>query len=57
MSVHNLQTLERLGAAPDDARDKVERTFRLFAERLTTMGRAVPMMLAALSEWHGGGGR
>ena len=54
MSVRNLQTLERLGVAPDDARDKIERTFRLFAERMTTTGRAVPMMLTALSEWHAG---
>jgi uncharacterized protein YyaL (SSP411 family) len=57
MSVHNLQTLARLGAAPHDASDKIERTFRLFAERLTKMGRAVPMMLAALSSWHAGGVR
>jgi uncharacterized protein len=55
VSVHNLQTLARLGAAPDGARDKVERTLKLFAERLTTMGRAVPMMLTALSTWHAGG--
>jgi hypothetical protein len=57
VSVHNLQTLARLGAAPHDARDKIERTLKLFAERLTKMGRAVPMMLAALSEWHAGGVR
>jgi len=57
VSVQNLQTFERLGVGPEGARDKIERTFRLFAERLTKMGRAVPMMLAALSEWHGGGGR
>ncbi len=57
VSVQNLQTFERLGVAPEGARDKIERSFRLFAERLTQMGRAVPMMLAALSEWHGGGGR
>ncbi len=52
VSVHNLQTLARLGAAPDGARDKIERTLKLFASRLTTVGKAVPMMLAALSSWH-----
>ena len=57
VSVHNLQTLERLGSAPRDAHDKIERTLKLFAERLTTMGRAVPMMLAALSAWHAGEAR
>jgi hypothetical protein len=57
VSVHNLLTLERLGAAPDGARDKVEGTFRLSAPRLTATGRAVPMMLAALSNWHAGGAR
>jgi hypothetical protein len=54
ISVHNLQTLARLGVAPDGAPEKIERTLKLFAERLTRMGRAVPMMLAALSEWHAG---
>jgi uncharacterized protein len=52
VSVHNLQTLIRLGAATDDAEDKIERTLKLFSARITTMGRAVPMMLAALSSWH-----
>ena len=57
VSVRNLQTLARHGVAPDGARDRVERTLKLFATRLTTMGRAVPMMLAALSSWHSGEAR
>ncbi len=57
VSVHNLQAFVRLGAAPDDAPEKIARTLKLFSTRLTKMGRAVPMMLAALSEWHGGAGR
>ncbi len=57
VSVRNLQTLARLRAAPDDSRDKIERTLRLFASRLTKMGRAVPLMLTALSSWHAGEGR
>jgi uncharacterized protein len=57
VSVRNLQTLERLGAAPHHARVKIERTLKLFADRLTTMGRAVPMMLTALSSWHHGDAR
>jgi uncharacterized protein len=52
IAVHNLLTFERLGVAPDGARDEIERTLKLFAGRLTKMGRAVPMMLTALSEWH-----
>jgi uncharacterized protein len=48
VSVLNLLTLEHL--APDAARaSKIERTLRLFGERLERMGRAVPMMAAALS--------
>ncbi len=57
VSVCNLLTFVRLGVAPDAARDTIERTFRLFAERLTKTGRAVPMMLTALSSWHAGGAR
>jgi len=52
VAVHNLLAFERHGVSPDGARDKVERTFRLVGERLTRMGRAVPMMLTALSAWH-----
>jgi hypothetical protein len=55
--VYNLQSLARLGAAPHDAGERIERTLKLFAERLTTMGRAVPMMMAALSSWHAGEAR
>jgi len=48
VSVLNLLTLEHL--APDPARaSRIERTLRLFGERLERMGRAVPMMAAALS--------
>ena len=36
---------------------RIERTFTLFAPRIESMARAVPMMLAALSAWHAGGGR
>jgi uncharacterized protein YyaL (SSP411 family) len=57
VSVYNLQSLARLGAAPHDAGERIERTLKLFAERLTTMGRAVPMMMAALSSWHAGEAR
>ena len=35
--------------------ERVERTLRLFATRLTTAGRAVPMMLSVLSAYHAGG--
>ena len=41
VSVHNLQTLARLGAAPDDARDKIERTLKLFC-RAADEGWAAP---------------
>jgi uncharacterized protein len=33
---------------------RIERTFRLFGARLEQIGRAVPMMAAALSAWHAG---
>ena len=33
---------------------RIERTLSLFAGRTVQMGRAVPMMLAALSTWHAG---
>ena len=54
VSVLNLLVLSDLGALPGDASSRIERTFGLFAERLTTMPRAVPMMSAALSAWHAG---
>src|SRR5262249_40855097 len=34
--------------------ERIERTFRLFGARLEQIGRAVPMMAAALSAWHAG---
>ena len=36
------------------ATERIERTFRAFSERLRTLGRAVPMMLTALSTYHAG---
>jgi uncharacterized protein len=33
---------------------RVDRTFKLFATRIESMPRAVPMMLSALSTWHAG---
>jgi hypothetical protein len=54
VSVLNLLALSHLGALTGDASSTIERTFGLFAERLTTMPRAVPMMSAALSAWHAG---
>jgi uncharacterized protein YyaL (SSP411 family) len=53
VAVLNLQTLAHLtgdGSAPR----RVERTLALFAVRLADFGRAVPMMLAALSTYHAG---
>ena len=54
VSVLNLLALSHLGALPGTAGSRIERTFGLFAPRLTTMPRAVPMMAAALSTWHAG---
>jgi hypothetical protein len=54
VSVFNLLALSHLGARPGSASGRIERTFGLFAPRLTTMPRAVPMMAAALSSWHAG---
>jgi uncharacterized protein len=48
VSVMNLLTLSHL--VPEDFwHDRIERTLRLFGERLARMGRGVPMMAAALS--------
>ena len=49
-------TLDRAGAVAvaDGAAARVEKTFGFFARRLTELGRGVPMMLAALSEFHAG---
>ncbi len=54
VAVFNLLALSHLGALPREASRRIERTFGLFAPRLTTMPRAVPLMSAALSSWHAG---
>jgi uncharacterized protein YyaL (SSP411 family) len=53
VSVLNLLTLSHL---TDDAQyaEYIERTLSQFALRLSGLGRAVPMMLAALSTYHAG---
>jgi uncharacterized protein YyaL (SSP411 family) len=53
VSVSNLLVLSHL---VEDARwpDRIERTLRLFGARLDRMGRAVPMMAAALSTYTAG---
>jgi uncharacterized protein YyaL (SSP411 family) len=48
MSVLNLLWLTHLVSDPDWA-ERLDRTLRLFGDRIETMGRAVPMMAAALS--------
>ena len=53
ISVLNLLTLSHLTADPDMVQ-KIERTLSAFASRAAQMGRAVPMMLAALSTYHAG---
>ncbi|HEY6359973.1 MAG TPA: thioredoxin domain-containing protein [Vicinamibacterales bacterium] len=53
ISVLNLLTLSHLTADPAMSQ-KIERTFAAFAGRAAQMGRAVPMMLAALSTYHSG---
>jgi hypothetical protein len=53
VSVLNLIALSHL--VEDGAwAGRIERTFRLFGARLEQVGRAVPMMAAALSAWHAG---
>jgi hypothetical protein len=53
VGVLNLLVLSHL---TDDAamRDRIERTLGVFGSRAAQMGRAVPMMLAALSTYHAG---
>jgi uncharacterized protein YyaL (SSP411 family) len=48
--------LVRLGHVTGDAAilSRLERTLKLFAPRIESMPRAVPMMLSALSAWHAG---
>jgi uncharacterized protein YyaL (SSP411 family) len=53
VSVMNLIALTHLVDEPRWV-ERIERTFRLFAPRLEQIGRAVPMMAAALSTWHAG---
>jgi uncharacterized protein YyaL (SSP411 family) len=53
IAVLNLLTLSHLTADPLMT-TKIERTFSAFAGRAAQMGRAVPMMLAALSTYHAG---
>ena len=57
VAVLNLLVLSHLlgqeGAAADDE-EKIERTLGVFAARAGHFGRAVPMMLAALSTYHQG---
>jgi uncharacterized protein YyaL (SSP411 family) len=53
MSVLNLLALSHLTS--DEAMvERIERTLATFAERLSRLGRAVPMMLCALSTYHAG---
>ena len=53
VSVLNLLVLSHL--VPNDSYvEKIDRTLSLFGDRLATLGRAVPMMLAALSSYHAG---
>jgi uncharacterized protein len=51
VSVLNLLTLAHLTAEPD-LFERIEKTLQMFGPRLGQLGRAVPMMLAALSTYH-----
>lgn len=53
VSVMNLLVLSHLIESPDWG-DKIDRTLRLFGSRLERIGRAVPMMAAALSTYWAG---
>jgi uncharacterized protein YyaL (SSP411 family) len=53
VSVWNLLVLSHLQDDPA-WNERIERTFRYFGERLARIGRAVPMMAAALSAWTAG---
>ena len=53
VAVLNLLTLSHLTGAAG-AHEKVERTLARLGPRIGAAGRAVPMMLAALSAWHAG---
>jgi uncharacterized protein YyaL (SSP411 family) len=51
ISVLNLLTLAQLTDDPA-LHDRIEKTLKMFGGRLGQLGRAVPMMLAALSTYH-----
>ena len=53
VSALNLLVLSHLTSDAAMA-EKIERTFGVFGSRAAQMGRAVPMMLAALSTYHAG---
>jgi uncharacterized protein len=53
VSVLNLLVLSHLTNEPSMI-EKIEQTLGAFSERLTQIGRAVPMMLSALSTYHAG---
>jgi uncharacterized protein len=53
VSVLNLLTLSHLTADPGMA-EKIEQTLAAFGGRAAQMGRAIPMMLTALSTYHAG---
>jgi uncharacterized protein YyaL (SSP411 family) len=53
VSVMNLLLLSHLTASAA-MEERIERTFGAFASRAAQMGRAVPMMLSALSMYHAG---
>jgi len=53
VSVLNLLVLSHL-VQDDGSVEKIDRTLRLFGDRITRVARAVPMMLAALSSYHAG---
>jgi uncharacterized protein YyaL (SSP411 family) len=54
VSVMNLIALSHLVEDAGGWAQRIERTFRLFGARLEQVGRAVPLMAAALSTWHAG---
>jgi uncharacterized protein len=56
VSVFNLLKLSHLDSASTDPQwpERIEKTFRYFGSRLEQMGRAVPMVAAALGTWIAG---
>jgi hypothetical protein len=59
VSVFNLLTLSHLDSASGEPawRERIEKTFKYFGSRLEQMGRAVPMMAAALATYDAGVGQ